>query len=62
MPNTKKDAHQLLTASQAAKVLGVTVGTLEVWRNIGRRGLRHVRIGNRVYYRRTDLEKFHRSQ
>jgi len=58
MLNTKKNAHQLLTASQAAKVLGVTVGTLEVWRNIGRRGLRHVRIGNRVYYRRTDLEKF----
>jgi excisionase family DNA binding protein len=61
MPKSK-DSHELLTTTQAAKVLRVSPGTLEVWRNIGRRGLRHVRVGQRVYYRRVDLEKFDGSQ
>jgi len=61
MPKSKH-THELLTTEEAAKRIGVAPGTLEVWRNVGQRGPKHVRLGNRVYYRRVDVDKFGSSQ
>ena len=41
----------------AAKILGLKPGTLEVWRSIGR-GPRFKKIGRKVFYDVIDLEKF----
>ena len=46
----------LLTAAQAAEVLGVKTQTLAVWRCSGRHALPFVKVGNAVKYRRSDLE------
>jgi excisionase family DNA binding protein len=50
--------RNMLTAKQAADFLGVTVGTLEVWRSTGRYGIPYVKIGRCVRYKVTDLENF----
>ena len=47
-----------LTRSQAANYLGVSPGTLEVWASTGRYNLPYVKVGRRVFYRRSDLEAF----
>jgi len=49
---------ELLTSSEAARFLGISVGTLAVWRSTGRYNLRFVKIGSRVRYRIADIEKF----
>lgn len=41
----------------AAKILGLSAGTLEVWRCHGR-GPRYRKIGRRVFYAVVDLEAF----
>ena len=48
----------LLTPSQAAKVLGISPGTLAVWRSTGRYALRYVKIGSRIKYQPEDLNQF----
>lgn len=48
----------LLSPEQAAALLGVSPGTLCVWRSVRRYNLPFVKIGSRVKYRRTDLESF----
>ena len=46
----------LLTQEQAAEILGVSPGTLEVWRSAKRYpGLIYVKVGRLVRYRRSDL-------
>ncbi|MCL2913095.1 helix-turn-helix domain-containing protein [Shewanella corallii] len=50
--------NSLLTPNQAAYVLGVTTGTLSVWRCTGRYPLRFVKVGRRVMYRTSDIEDF----
>ena len=45
----------------AAKYLGNTRGTLEVWRCIGK-GPRYRKIGSKVYYDLVDLEEFANSR
>ena len=48
----------LLTPIQAGKLLHKSPGTLAIWRCARRYPLAHVKLGNRIYYRRVDLEKF----
>jgi excisionase family DNA binding protein len=55
---TNEDSLQLLTARQAAKLLGVTTSTLAVWRCTKRYPLRYVKIGGKVRYRQSDLVQF----
>ncbi|MFT4563807.1 MAG: excisionase family DNA binding protein [Gammaproteobacteria bacterium] len=47
-----------LNRPEAARYLGVSVNTLEVWASTGRYELPFVRIGRRVFYRRSDLDAF----
>ena len=49
---------QLLTPRQAATELGVSPGTLAVWRCRKRYPLRYIKVGSKVRYRLTDIEKF----
>jgi len=48
----------LLSPADAAAYLGVTVGTLEVWRCTRRYPLSFVKVGRLVRYRRAALEAF----
>ena len=48
----------LLTPKQAAEILGVTIGTLAVWRCTARYPLPFVKIGRRVMYRQNDIDNF----
>lgn len=50
--------NNLLTPSQAAKTLGVAIGTLAVWRCTSRYPLPFVKIGRRVMYKASDIESF----
>lgn len=45
----------LLDENAAAIVLGVTPGTLSVWRSTGRYALPFLKVGRKVRYRHTDL-------
>ena len=47
---------QRLTREQAANYIGVTCGTLDVWRCTGRHGVPFVRIGRKIYYLKDDLD------
>jgi excisionase family DNA binding protein len=49
---------ELLSTEQAAQALGVTPGTLTVWRSTKRYPLKFVRIGRNVRYRPADIEEF----
>jgi excisionase family DNA binding protein len=48
-------ADPLLPPAEVAQRLGVSIGTLAVWRSAGRYGLRFVRIGRRIMYRESDV-------
>lgn len=50
--------NNLLTPTQTANSLGVTVGTLAVWRCTARYPLPFVKIGSRVRYRAADVDAF----
>lgn len=52
------DKNELLSARQAAELLGVSKQTLAVWRCERRYDLRYVKVGACVRYRRSDLELF----
>lgn len=59
-PPTESPAAQVadrLTAPQAATYLGVAVATLARHRSEGR-GPRYLRLGNRIFYRRRDLDAY----
>ena len=49
--------NQRVDTPNAAKILGLKPGTLEVWRSIGR-GPRFKKIGRKVFYDVIDLETF----
>ena len=56
--NSSLDLSQsdyLLTDEEAAKILGVTPGTLQVWRSTGRYKLPFVKVGRNVRYVRSNL-------
>ena len=48
----------LLDTDRAAEVLGTTRGTLEVWRCTRAYDLPYVKVGTKVMYRQSDIEKF----
>jgi predicted DNA-binding transcriptional regulator AlpA len=49
---------RLLDADEAAKMLGTTTGTLSVWRCTQRYDLPWVKIGRRVRYRLSAIQRF----
>jgi len=51
-------ARNLLTPIKTAELLGVTVGTLSVWRCTKRYPLNFIKIGKKVLYDANDIEKF----
>ncbi len=50
--------NALLTPNDAAQLLGVTKGTLQVWRSTGRYNLPYVKIGKKVMYRLSSVFGF----
>ncbi len=46
----------LLDEKQAAAKLGITPGTLSVWRSTGRYALPFIKVGRNVRYRSGDLD------
>ena len=58
MPTSETPLSALLTSSQAAELLGVTVATLATWRCTGRYPLPWVRVGRCIRYRPEDLVAF----
>lgn len=51
----------LLTQTEAAQYLGTSVGTLNTWRHYGKNTIPYVRWGNRIKYRREDLDAWIRA-
>ena len=56
--NMKENNDRLLSRGEAAKFLGVTKGTLEVWACTKRYPLPVIKIGRLAKYRLSDLKKF----
>lgn len=50
--------NAMLLPRQAAARIGVTAGTLSIWRCTGRYDLPYVKAGSRVRYRASDVEAF----
>jgi excisionase family DNA binding protein len=50
--------HRLLTPEEAAKILGLSVETLNVWRATKRYNLPYVKTGRLVRYKHSDIEAF----
>jgi predicted site-specific integrase-resolvase len=48
----------LITARQAAAEIGVAEATLSHWRTVGSQKLSYIKVGGRVMYRRSDLNKW----
>jgi excisionase family DNA binding protein len=57
LPTTEIIAR-LVGPEEAAKLLGVSPGTLSVWRTTGRYNLPYVKIGQKVKYKIEDLRAF----
>ena len=53
-----QNLKHLLTQSETAQILGVTKGTLAVWRCTKRYQLSFIKIGRKVRYTLEDIEKF----
>jgi predicted DNA-binding transcriptional regulator AlpA len=51
----KQEPERLLTRKEASQMLGVSLPTLNAWEKSGY--VQPKRIGNRVYYRNSDLVK-----
>jgi hypothetical protein len=48
----------LVDEKRAAEILGITPGTLSVWRCVRRYPLAYIKVGRAVRYRLRDIEKF----
>ncbi len=49
---------KLLTRKEAAEYLGLSEGTLAVWKTTKRYPLAVIKVGRSVRYRQSDLDKF----
>lgn len=49
---------KLLTPKETADILGVSEGTLAVWRCTGRNNIDFVKIGRKVMYHPEDIKSF----
>ena len=54
----EKFSDPLRAEHEAAQILGVTPGTLSVWRSTRRYPLPYVKVGRLVRYRDSDLLRF----
>ncbi|PTQ76741.1 excisionase family DNA binding protein [Nitrosomonas oligotropha] len=50
--------ESLLTQEQAAEILGITPGTLSVWRCTKRYTIPYIKVGRLVRYRKSALDAF----
>jgi hypothetical protein len=48
----------LLTPKQTSRILGVTTDTLAVWRCRKRYALAFIKVGRKVMYRPSDIDRF----
>jgi len=53
---------EFLTPKEAAEILRVKVGTLEVWRRTGAQDLPFYRVSRNIYYDRTEVFIFMRAK
>jgi len=53
-----RTTSNLLTPAEAAAMLGVTVGTLQVWRCTRRYPLPFVKVGRKPMYRQEAIQAF----
>lgn len=53
-----KSIASLVSPKAVAEDLNVTEGTLQVWRSTGRYDLPYIKIGGKVMYRVSDVNKF----
>jgi hypothetical protein len=53
-----KSIDSLVSPKAVAEDLNVTEGTLQVWRSTGRYDLPYIKIGGKVMYRISDVNKF----
>jgi len=51
-----KASTDILDENASAALLGLSPGTLSVWRSTGRYKLPFIKVGRKVRYRRTDLD------
>ena len=56
------NSKTLMNQEEAAIYLGTTVGTLNSWRHYGKYKIPFVRWGNRIRYRKEDLDAWIESQ
>lgn len=54
--NMNSEIKILMTQSEAAAYLHTTVGTLNSWRHYGKDKIPFIRWGNRIRYRKEDLD------
>ena len=59
LPSALVDAARLVDEKLAAEILGITPGTLSVWRCTRRYRLPYVKIGRAVRYDLAQLQEFH---
>jgi len=57
-PRAANPGPEFLTPKEAAEILRISVGTLEVWRRTGAQNLRFYRRGRNILYGRQDLYEF----
>lgn len=57
LPSKTRGLSNLLSADEAAAVLGVTPGTLSVWRSTKRVKIPYYKIGKSVKYKPEDLQE-----
>jgi len=50
--------NKLITPEQVSEQLGVTIGTLQLWRCTGRYNLPYIKAGRLVRYRQADIDEF----
>lgn len=62
MMNNENVFPQRYTPKQAARILGVSVDTLAVWRCTKRYPLSYLKIGRKVFYCADDLMNFIRQR
>jgi len=57
-PQDKPEADELLDEKETAAILGVRIGTLQVWRCTKRYPLPYVRVGRNIRYQRSAIQQF----
>ena len=56
------ESERLLSPGQVAKILGISIQTLAIWRCSKRYPLPYIKVGTRVRYRQADVASFVRQR